>query len=70
MVMREEVLYKIFLDLHKSYDALYLNLCLDILAANGVVPQYLRLLRQYWDWLTMVPGPGDTMVHCSRDLSG
>ena len=36
--MTEEVLYEIFLDLHKAYDALDRNRCLDILAAYGVGP--------------------------------
>ena len=35
---REEVLYLIFLDLHKAYDALYKSRCLDILEGYGVVP--------------------------------
>ena len=54
MVMREEVFYDIFLDLNKSYGALDYGLCLDTLAAYGVVPQDIRLLRRYLDRLTMV----------------
>ena len=33
-VMREEVLYVIFLDLHKLYDALDRNRCMDILGGT------------------------------------
>ena len=54
MVMRKEVLYEIFLDLHKAYDALYHGECLDILVEYGVGPRAIRLLRRYWDHLTMV----------------
>ena len=45
---------KIFLDLHKSYDALDRDRCLEILTAYVVAPQALLLLRQCWDLLTMV----------------
>ena len=38
MDMREKVLYNIFLDLHKAYDALNCDLCLDTLAACGAGP--------------------------------
>ena len=37
--MREEVLYVIFLDLHKAYDALDRSRCLEILEGYGVVPR-------------------------------
>ena len=36
--LSEEVLYVIFLDLHKAYDALDRSRCLDILEGYGVVP--------------------------------
>ena len=36
--MREEVLYMILLDLHKTYDALYNYRCLEILEGYGVGP--------------------------------
>ena len=36
--MMEEVLYMIFLDLHKAYDALDRSRCLDILEGYGVGP--------------------------------
>ena len=38
MEMTEEVLYDIFLDLHKAYNALNRDCYLDILAAYGVGP--------------------------------
>ena len=56
--LREEVLYEIFLDLHKAYDALDRGRCLDILVAYGVRPRALRLLRCYWNRLTMVARDG------------
>ena len=55
---REEVLYVIFLDLQKVYDALDRSRCLDILEGYGMVPQVCRLLRTYWRRLTMVERSG------------
>ena len=52
--MREEVLYEIFVNLHKAYDALELWICLDIIAGYDMVNRSLRLLRRYWDCLVMV----------------
>ena len=43
--LREEVLYVIFLDLHKVYDALDRSRCLDILEGYGVGPQDRRPLQ-------------------------
>ena len=37
--LREEVLYVIFLDLHKAYDALERSRCIDILKGYGVGPR-------------------------------
>ena len=45
MALREEVLYEIFLYLHKSYNALERDNCLGILLSYGVGPRALRLLR-------------------------
>ena len=42
--MMEEVLYEIFLDLHKSYDSLDRDHCLDILTAYGVGPLSIHIL--------------------------
>ena len=55
---REEVLYVIFLDLHKLYDALERSRCLEILEGCGVGPQARRLLRAYWGEMTMVARAG------------
>ena len=40
----EEVMYDIFFDINKSYDALDCDCCLDTLAAYAVVPWVIRLL--------------------------
>ena len=56
--MREEVLYVIFLDLHKAYDALDMSRCLEILEGYGVGPQSRRLLQIYWRRLMMVGRAG------------
>ena len=47
MDMRKEVLYKILLYLHKAYEALDRNYCLETLADHGVGPWALRLLWIY-----------------------
>ena len=52
--LREEVLYVIFLDLHKAYDALDRYRCLKILEGYGVGPRARRLLQSYFRRLTMV----------------
>ena len=58
--LREEVLYIIFLDLHKAYDALDRYMCLEILEGYGVGPrpQACWLLQTYWRRLTMVARAG------------
>ena len=45
MEMREEVLYEIFLDIHKAYDFMYRDQCIDALVAYGVGLWAIRLLR-------------------------
>ena len=52
-VLRKEVLYVIFLDLHKAYDALDRSRCLEILEGYGVGPRARKPLRNYWHRLTM-----------------
>ena len=56
--MREEVLQKIFLDLKKSYNALYRESCLEILVAYRFGPRTKCLLRKYWARKTMVSWVG------------
>ena len=56
--LREEVLYVVFLDLHKVYDALYRSKCLGILEGYGVGPRARKLLWTYWGRLTMVAMEG------------
>ena len=56
--MSREILFEIFLDLHKAYDALYYGCCLDTIVAYRVGPWALRLLRRYWDHLSMVVWAG------------
>ena len=56
--MREEVLYVIFLDLTKVYDALDWSRSLKILEEYGVRPQARQLLRAYWRKSTMVARAG------------
>ena len=56
--MREEVLYMIFLDLTKVYDALETSRSLEILEGYGVGPRARRLLRAYWRKSTMLARAG------------
>ena len=55
---REEVLYVIFLDLHKAHDTLDRSRCLEILEGYGVGSQARKLLQTYWHCLTMVARAG------------
>ena len=52
--LREEVLYEIFINIQKYYNALYQDRCLDILKGCGVGTQSLLLLIQYWYHLVMM----------------
>ena len=54
MSLREEVIYEIFINIDKYYNALYRYRYLDILKECGMGTQYLRLLLQYWDLLVMM----------------
>ena len=56
--MREEVLYVIFLDLTKAYDALDRSRSLEILKGYGVGDSLRRMLWEYWDKTTMVARAG------------
>ena len=58
LYLREEVLYVIFLDLHKAYDPLDRSSYLEILEGYGVGPKARRLLQTYWHHLTMVARAG------------
>ena len=68
--MREEVLYVIFLDLTKAYDALDRSRSLDILEGYGVGPQARRLLQAYWGKSTMVAQTGGITGPVSRARGG
>ena len=52
--MREAVLFEVFLDLQKAYDALDWGRCLEILTLYGVSPRTVRILRTYFVCLTTV----------------
>ena len=58
MAMREVVLFDIFLDIQKAYDALDQDIFLEILVVYGVGPRTIRHLWTYWDRLTMVARAG------------
>ena len=52
--MREEVLYVIFLDLTKAYDALVRSRTREILKGDGVGDRVRRLLATYWERLYQI----------------
>ena len=52
--LREEVLYVIFLDLHKAFDAMDRDRFLGIPLGYGVGPQHFRLPQIYRDQIRMV----------------
>ena len=52
--MREAVLFGVFLDLWKAYDALDRERALDLITAYRVGTRTVQILRTYWDKLTMV----------------
>ena len=56
--MTEAVLFKVFLDLWKTYNALDRERALELLAAYGVGTRTVRLLQTYWKQLTMVAKAG------------
>ena len=56
--MREEVLYVIFLDLTKAYDALDRSRSLEILKGYGVGERVQRLLAVYWERTKVVARAG------------
>ena len=58
LVMREEVLYKVFLDLRKAYDALDQEIFMKILVECEVGPRTERILRYYWYHISMVARVG------------
>ena len=58
VALREEVLYVIFLDLHKAYESLDRSRCLEILEGYGVVHRACWLLRTYWGKMKMVASAG------------
>ena len=66
--LREEVLYVIFLDLHKAYDPLDRSRCLEILEGCGMGPQACRLLQTYWRRLKIVARAGRYYEQCLREL--
>ena len=54
----EEVLYKLFLHLRKSYDALDRERHMDILVRYGVVQRMEKIIRYSWYHLSMVARSG------------
>ena len=68
--MRYVVLLEIFLDTRKAYDTIYWKRALDLIAMCGVVPMTVRLLRMYWDRLTMVVKAGGYFIRLFKGYRG
>ena len=68
--MREAVLFDIFLDLCKAYDALDRGRSLDLLAEYRVGPRTVRIFRMYWDGLTMLAKAGRYFGHQFKGYRG
>ena len=68
--IREEVLYGIFLDLTKAYDALDRSRILEILEGYGVGPRARRLLQAYWGKSTMVARAGGLLWYRFKGRKG
>jgi hypothetical protein len=49
----QEPLYIVFIDLAKAYDTIDCHRALDILSANGVGPNIIRLLTNFWNQATV-----------------
>ena len=45
----QALLFCIFLDLRKAYDAMDHGRCMDILEDSGVGPRARRVIQQFWD---------------------
>ena len=58
MEISEDVLYEVFLNPLKAYDALVREQCMDILVGYGVGPRMESILWHYWDHLSMVARAG------------
>ena len=56
--MREEVLYVIFMDLNKAFDALDRDIFLEILLGYRVGPWACHILREYWYIIWMIEHTG------------
>ena len=56
--MREESLYKFFLNLIKVHDTLYREQCMEIIIAYRLRPQKECLLWHYWEGLNIVARAG------------
>ena len=64
--MRTEILYAIFMDLHKAYDALDRERYLEILEGYGVGPWSRLIICSYWDRIWIVYCMGDNAGYISK----
>jgi hypothetical protein len=52
--LEQRPFFGVFIDLKKAFDVMDQGRCLAILALNGVGPQMLRLIRNFWEMATNV----------------
>ena len=57
--MRKDVLYKVFLNLRKSYNALDMECYREILFRYRIGLRIERIIRLYWEHLLMVARVGN-----------
>ena len=68
--MRTGVLFGVFLDLWKAYNALDLEVALELLPEYGFGPRMIRLLQAYWYQLTVVAKAGGYFVRPLKRYGG
>jgi hypothetical protein len=66
----QELLYQIYLDLRRVYDALDRGRCLEILAGYGVGPNLQHMQKQFWDNAKMVCCAGGNYGESFRAYRG
>jgi retron-type reverse transcriptase len=57
-IQQGKTLSQVFLDLSKAYDTLDRDRTIELLQAYGVGPRSIRILRNFWNNLQLVPRQG------------
>ena len=54
-VLPHNTLFQVFLDIHRTYNSLDRDLCLEVLNGYGMRPNLTRLLKPYWERQRIAP---------------